>query len=235
MKMILDFEAEIRVDSDEDAPHIKGHAAVFNKPVQIYRDMKEQVAPGAFANSIKTDDIRAFKNHNSDYVLGRKSAGTLTLEEDKRGLAADIMPPDTQWARDYMLSIKRGDVTGMSFGFNVLREEWDEKKELRTLLEVKLVEVSPVAMPAYPQTDVSVRAVFESAGIDYELLSEAIAKNTRGIGTESDKDIIKRSIEKLQLMTAETRDGAGEAEGAEPQAIHSVDVLRRQLELISIK
>jgi HK97 family phage prohead protease len=61
-------------------------------------------------------------------------------------------------------SIKRGDITGMSFGFRIKRQEWDETDEnnpLRTILNVDLIEVSPVVFPAYPQTDVSARAAYD--------------------------------------------------------------------------
>lgn len=233
-KMMLDFAAELRIEKDDDTPHIRGHAAVFDKPVQIFKDFNEQVARGAFTNTILKDDIRALRNHTRDYVLGRNRAGTLILEEDKRGLLVDIMPPDAVWAKDFMKSIERGDITGMSFGFNILRESWDEKKRLSTLHEVKLFEVSPVTFPAYPQTDVSVRAIFDEAGIDYDVLYGAMVKCDRRIDTDEDRDIIKRSMEALQNMIAKTVDGTREIEGKESQAAYSVELLKQKLEIIKI-
>ena len=63
-------------------------------------------------------------NHNPDYVLGRPEAGTLTLTEDKHGLKYDVVLPDTAWARDLHVSIKRGDVSQSSFSFRVAQESW---------------------------------------------------------------------------------------------------------------
>lgn len=142
---------------------IAGYAAVFNSPVDIGGFFREQVAPGAFKASIGNDDIRALWNHDSNYVLGRKSNGSLTLREDDKGLLFEVRPPETSWARDLMTSIERGDVSQMSFGFRVKKQEWDETEEtaLRTLLEVELLEVSPVTFAAYPDTSAGVRSLEE--------------------------------------------------------------------------
>lgn len=147
---------EIRSD-DQEKRRIVGHAAVFNQIAGDERYFLEQVAPGAFSESIGKDDVRALWNHNPDYVLGRNKAGTLKLSEDEVGLAIEIEPPDTQWARDLMTSIGRGDISQMSFGFKVLKQEWDEEKNLRTLKQVELWDVSPVTYPFYEGTDVALR------------------------------------------------------------------------------
>jgi len=146
-------------------PKFAGYAAVFN---QLSEDLGgslfelyEQIAPGAFAETIRRDDIRALFNHDSNLVLGRKQASTLALREDGVGLFMEVTPPDTQWARDLAVTIARGDITQMSFAFTVLDEEfrYDREKDIvyRTLKKVRLYEVSPVTFPAYPQTSVGVR------------------------------------------------------------------------------
>ena len=83
-------------------------------------------------------------------------------------------PPDTQWARDLMLSIERGDVKEQSFAFTVKRDKWEspEKEgdpEIRTIIEVKeIFDVSPVTFPAYPDTTVAKRSkdAFNAANRD---------------------------------------------------------------------
>lgn len=156
-------EMKIEKRADE-APRIRGHAALFNTMSQDLGGFREQIAPGAFAEALKSDDVRALWNHNPDHVLGRNLAGTLILSEDQRGLAIEIIPPDTQLARDLMTSIERGDVSQMSFAFSVRPngQNWGEDEEgnyVRTLTNVRLFDVSPVTYPAYTQTDVAVRSM----------------------------------------------------------------------------
>lgn len=149
---------------DGQKPTIRGHAAVFNTLSEDLGGFREQIVKGAFAEAIERDDVRALFNHNPDHVLGRNMAGTLRLSEDERGLAIEIDPPDTQIARDLITSMQRGDITQMSFGFSVRPggQDWakdDEGRNIRTLKKLRLFDVSPVTFPAYPATDVAVRAM----------------------------------------------------------------------------
>jgi HK97 family phage prohead protease len=154
-----------------------GHAAVFGKDSEEMWGFVERVAPGTFAETIKQDDIRALFNHDPNIVLGRNKAGTLKLSEDPIGLASQIEPPDTSAARDLAVSIRRGDISQMSFGFTVLEDEWKFDREndmsFRTLTKVRLYDVSPVTFPAYPDTDVCVRSMAEIAAEGKRRLAEA--------------------------------------------------------------
>ncbi len=163
-RFIVADELEIRADKDGNPTRITGYAAVFNKLSEDLGGFREKIKRGAFTDTVKEDDVRMLWNHDSNFVLGRSSAGTLKLEENSKGLKVTNKPPNTQWARDLMVSIGRGDVSQMSFGFRTLKDEWDEEDEddvVRTLVKVKLLDVSPVSYPAYPQTSVATRA-FES-------------------------------------------------------------------------
>jgi uncharacterized protein len=151
--------AQLRAWLVEGAPPlITGYAAVFNRPSENLGGFVEIIRPGAFAKTIQTEDIRALWQHNPEYVLGRTKNGTLRLREDEIGLRIEIDAPDTQIGRDAVASIQRGDVDQMSFMFEVVADEWEQGAPVkRTLVEVKLYDVSPVTFPAYPQTSVSVR------------------------------------------------------------------------------
>ncbi|MEN6526909.1 MAG: HK97 family phage prohead protease [Candidatus Polarisedimenticolia bacterium] len=151
----------IEVRAEEGAPpKIVGHAAVFDQN-SLDLGFTERVAPGAFARAIaERQDVRALWNHDPSYVLGRSAAGTLALSEDAVGLLYEIDPPDTQWARDLMASLKRGDVTQSSFSFEARTDQWRKGSDgswTRTLLDVDLYDVSPVTFPAYLGTDASSR------------------------------------------------------------------------------
>ena len=155
------FQVEVRADEGEQAAaKIAGYAAVFGQQsVLLYGQFREVIERGAFAGDL-TGDVRALWNHDTNMPLGRTKAGTLALEEDAHGLRVEIDPPATSWGRDAVESIRRGDVDQMSFGFDVVDDDWaqlDDGTLVRTLRKVKLYEVSPVVFPAYPQTAVSVR------------------------------------------------------------------------------
>jgi HK97 family phage prohead protease len=156
-------DAELRVIGDEDAPVIEGYAAIFNKLSEDLGGFREKIAPGAFRKALKRTDTVMLFNHDPNYPLGRVSAGTLELKEDKKGLFVRAKLPRS--AARIIESIQRRDVTKMSFGFLTEKDEWLHKKNesIRTLVEVaELPDVSPVVFPAYPDTKVALRSLERS-------------------------------------------------------------------------
>ena len=151
------------IADDKGLRHITGYAAVFDSLSDDLGGFREKIDKGAFKKTIKKDDVRALKNHNTDYVIARTKSGTLKLSEDEHGLKIEATPPDASWARDLMTSIDRGDLDSMSFGFQTISDRWEtqNKEEIRTLMEVKLYDVSVVAFPAYPDTAVGLRSLEE--------------------------------------------------------------------------
>lgn len=183
-------------DSEEGSrPHIVGHAAVFNSLSEMLWGFREMIAPGAFKDAIVKSDVRALVNHEPSFVLGRKKNGTLKLWEDDRGLAIDIDPPETQWADDLLVSIGRGDIDQMSFGFTVAEDNWDEVdgETRRTILRVdELFDVSPVTFPAYPETDTALRARFAK---QIEALKAPASK----------RDLISEQLRRLEILRLRIR------------------------------
>ena len=155
---------ELRMDEPEGeaAPVVvTGYAAVFDSPAMIDDFMKEVIAPGAFATSIASGDVRALIDHDPRLVIGRTRAGTLTLAEDTKGLRVEITLPKTQVARDLAESMRRGDIDQMSFGFYTKKDAWDHTTTppTRTLREVELFDVSVVTFPAYDDTSAALRSL----------------------------------------------------------------------------
>lgn len=202
MKEFRTFPIEMRLADDGESPKITGHAAVFNKLSENLGGYREKIAPGAFARTIETADIRGLFNHDPNFVLGRTQSETLRLKEDRKGLAIEIDPPDTQWARDLMISIKCGDISQMSFAFATVRDSWEHQKSkesIRILEDVDLFDVSPVTYPAYVQTDVKVRSAFEQAGLDWDALSGVVFRAQQSIELlPADHEIINTTIAVLQ-------------------------------------
>jgi len=150
----------VEARAKDDKKTLVGYAAVFNVEADIGGYWMERIEPGAFTKSLG-GDVRALVNHDSGRVIGRTKSGTLRLAEDAKGLAVEIDMPDTSDGRDLWTLVERGDISGMSFGFLVTRQEWDETAEppVRTIKEVELHEISAVAWPAYGETEIGMRSL----------------------------------------------------------------------------
>ncbi|MDD5006483.1 MAG: HK97 family phage prohead protease [Candidatus Omnitrophica bacterium] len=229
-------ELKVEKRGDSNQPIISGHAAVFD----VLTDMwyyREKIAVGAFNKTLKTSDVRALFNHDSNWILGRNTSKTLSLSEDDTGLAVEISPPDTQLIRDMVMTpMERGDLNQMSFAFMVIDEEWEEKKgelPIRTIKEVDpLYDVSVVTFPAYPTTDAKVRDIITKSGINYDELSGLIFRAKQGLPMQrQDLDLINASIEVLKGYIPAPPDGTNGGKGEENGAGRLL-ILRKRLELI---
>lgn len=156
---------ELRTAGEARSPRLAGYAAVFDRPSQDLGGFVEVIKPGAFARTLQSNsrDPLALVQHMPHLVLGRRSAGTLRLTEDQRGLAFEIDPPDTTAARDLLVSVQRGDIRGASFAFNVPPggDRWEMRgsQVVREVREADLHEITITANPAYADTTVALRAL----------------------------------------------------------------------------
>ena len=182
--------AKLRLAEEEiETPKIKGYAAVFEQQADIGGMFFERVRKGAFRKTLAEADIRALWNHDPCYVLGRNKSGTLRMTEDDFGLSIEIDPVDAQWSRDLQASMRRGDVNQMSFAFKAIQEEWDNEINERTLMEVKLFDVSVVTYPAYPQATAQIRSNMIT---NFDAITGVLFKASRGVKvTDSDRIILQ--------------------------------------------
>lgn len=164
---VVHAKVELRA-KDEGGPRIEGHAALFDSMSDDLGGFREKISPGAFKDAIPVSDIRSLFNHDTNFVLGRTKSGTLKVEEDERGLHTVTDAPDNDTIRHIVLDpIARGDVDQMSFAFRI-HPEGDTYEDtadgiVRTILPggvAELYDISPVTFPAYPDTEVGVRARF---------------------------------------------------------------------------
>lgn len=151
----------LQTRSDSDELYLEGMFVVYGDIYQVWDGVTESIAPGAFRNSIH-QDVRALYNHNDDLVLGRISAGTFEIQDTDEGLwgRIKINRNDTEAVNAYE-RVKRGDISGCSFGFGIKSQEetrTDNGGVHYTITEVDpLYECSICAYPAYEATHISAR------------------------------------------------------------------------------
>ncbi len=172
---------------DESGFRFQGYAAVFNTDSRGL-DFTETILPGAFNRSISAAtrgewEVKAFQDHDPKMFLGSTKTGSLSLREDKLGLAVDLqLNPEVSYARDLAANLRRdGAGAGMSFGFSTPRlgDQWSSDGSRRELKSVKLHEVSVIVggTPAYEATVglASVRSVARLAKLDPEEVRTALS------------------------------------------------------------
>jgi HK97 family phage prohead protease len=191
-------DVELRKDDTGATIGFAGHAAVFDERTSIGNPLSwgfyEQVSPGAFTKTIQEADVRFLIDHDPSLLLARTKSGTLRLSEDKVGLAADADLAPTTYGRDLAVLLERGDVSQMSFGFQVVKDDWTVEQvetndgnsvdvEVRTIREAKLFDVSVVTFPAYEGTDAKLRS-----------MTAAVARKTDPDPFGRRREMLKRAL-----------------------------------------
>lgn len=157
-----------------------GYAAKFDTLSQNLGGFVEQIRKGTFAKTVREADIRALFNHDDNFLLGRNRAGTLRLEEDDVGLAYEVDLPDTTAGRDVATMLERGDLSGSSFSFRTISDEWGETESgfpLRTLTSVALLDVGPAVFPAYTDATSGLRSLAEARSLDLDAVIAAASED----------------------------------------------------------
>lgn len=161
-------DVELRaIDGDKARlPKIVGYAAIFNSVTNNIPGFSEVILPGAFRDALASkDEVLALFEHDPKQILGRRSRGTLTLEEDGKGLRVEIDTPNTTLGRDAVEGVRRGDLAGMSFRFKQPVDSWrrDGGTNLRSISKFgKLLEVTLTGLPVYESTTAEVRSALEA-------------------------------------------------------------------------
>lgn len=141
---------------------LTGYAIVFNSLSRDLGGYREIILPEAVDRTLRESlDVLALLDHDPAKVIGRTSAGTLSLAKDATGLHVEIAMPDTSYAQDAIELVRRGDVSGMSFAFSVVRpngERFEQRRDgmVRVISDMTIHEISLVSTPAYPATQAQI-------------------------------------------------------------------------------
>lgn len=207
----VDRPVEFRAAPEgSDSPGtIVGYAAVFNSTSRDLGGWVEEIDPGAFGapgeggtlDLSRHTRVIARTNHDSNYLLGATDVGTLRLFVDEVGLRYEVDLPGTTYGRDMAVSAKRGDYRFSSFAFYTLPDgaEWREDAEgryVRRVMNAVLVDVAPVADPAYWAATAElqrafnldeVRAALHPSPAQPDERTQAAAQSLREMGNRLDK------------------------------------------------
>lgn len=161
------YTFEIRADKDdENGTFITGRPIVYESKTNLgYFD--EIIERGALD---KTDlrDVRFLVNHDTNKIPLARSRNnnknsTMQMSVDDNGMAirVNLDVENNAEARALYSAVKRGDISGMSFMFNIDGEEWEaleSEHPTRHITSISsVVEVSAVTFPAYEATEISAR------------------------------------------------------------------------------
>ena len=140
------------------------------------RVRKEMFLQRAFAFAVEDEarEIHLLAGHSFDRPLASKRRGSLRLEDRDDGLRFEADLPEAaaqpSWMRDTVLALQGGLVGGISPGFSVpppaavgnaeelIPEPGNPGVQIRVIRQAVLYELSLVTRPAYPETDVDLRA-----------------------------------------------------------------------------
>lgn len=159
----ISFEAsKLEVRAEGEKRQLHGYASMFNQPTKIASWLTEIIADTAFDEALqRPDDVRVLRNHNPDNILGRTGNGTARLIKDSLGLRYEVDLDDTQVARDTHAMVKRRDIKGSSFMFQVTAHKIEKHEDgsiTRTITATKMYDVGPVTFPQYEGATSEARA-----------------------------------------------------------------------------
>ena len=163
---------------------VEGHAVVFGVrsvnlvPWSDWREVYEVMEPGCITPElINRSDVVLTAFHDNQLILGRSinGKGTLALTIDERGMKQSCEWPNTTYADNLLESLKRGDISGMSFAFEADEDDSENGVSYERLPErskdgkeifirhvkrvIGLYDVTVAGHPAYPQTDIARREI----------------------------------------------------------------------------
>lgn len=179
-----------RAEGEGDSFIVEGYASTFESYVLMDfedEEWREQIMPDAFDDSDMTDVV--FLRDHAGQVFARTKNNTIAILPDERGLFTRTNLSSTSASRGMYEDIEAGLYSQMSFAFTVDKQHFEEKlaedgKRIvtRFIDSIKKVyDISAVAFPANPTTDIgiSTRSIFDGAieELRAERLEEQRARN----------------------------------------------------------
>ncbi len=167
MKELRYCEIRAGAAAGAEALILEGRPIIYDQPTTIYDPAgayTEIIRRGALDDT-DISDARLLYNHDLSKVPLARTPKTMQLTKSPAGLEMAAQLPDTEEARAVYTAVRRGDLSGMSFAFVVPQggDKWDMRTKTREIFKIKkILEVSVVPFPAYPQASVEARAAMRA-------------------------------------------------------------------------
>ena len=184
---------------DDGSLHITGYVNITDKKSRVLKDNKgnlfvERVEPRCFKRALEKNNVDFLLNHDTSKKLGSIADGNLKLIEDNIGLKIEATVNNEEVRQAY----ENGGFSGFSYGFQKIRDnfrDWDNGIQLRTLQDIKLIEVSlldSTKTPAYFGSLVNVEHREESV----------MDKEIRAFSYELKEETELKEVENNQMFSA---------------------------------
>ncbi|KAB7640489.1 phage major capsid protein [Bacillus sp. B3-WWTP-C-10-D-3] len=187
----------------------------------------EKIEPNTFKRALERgNDVYFLAEHDNKKLLSSTKNGSLVLREDDKGLYMEATISKTTWGQDYYTLIEDGLLTDMSFGMEVLNDEWEKLADgtyKRSINDIVLKEISVVREGAYPQGNISARSID---------VIEQPQINLKEQNIMSKQKELKELRAKMAEMEAEVR---AEEEAAKEVEVRTVEVETKETELRGVE
>lgn len=137
------LKGQLCLSTIKEEGYFCGYASVFD----VVDRQKDRVARGAFEKSLKKgkEMPKMLWQHDTKEPIGVWQ----TLKEDSKGLFVEgRLLMDLRKGREAHTLLKKGVVSGLSIGCQVVKASFCENEKVRTLKELELLEISLVTFAA---------------------------------------------------------------------------------------
>ena len=195
------FDFEVRADQDEQHGHVlTGRPIVFGQRTDL--GWYDEIIEAGALDTTDLKDVRLLVNHNTDMIPLARSRNntdnsTMQLSPDGEGMKirADLDIENNADAKSLYSAVGRGDISGMSFMFQVDADSWDDidtehpTRHIRSIS--RIMEVSAVTFPAYTQTSIQTRGLADALDSAKASLESERAKKAE----------IERRKQRIRILT----------------------------------
>jgi len=217
-KEIRRYDFEIRAEKTEQEKRggqLTGLPIVFDQVTDL--GFCDEIIDRDALKDTDLKDVMFLVGHDTSMIpLARSrnnnenSTMQMTVTERGMEIRVDLDTENNPRAAELYSAVQRGDITGMSFMFTVDKDEWDNPDgdhPTRRIMSIrKVYEVSAVAFPAYPQTNIQAASegdTLDSARASLESARKQLAEDR---AAQAEQERRTAALERLEKLTKEVRD-----------------------------